>query len=416
MLQIGHLNNFWKIKDVCQGICSELNVLTDEEQDLDLEYKQTLQDDYKLVKSTIDQITATGYFNKSKDINEQNVVTLVNKIMSVENKNAKVTASIWKKQLSDITKFNTKNFKICVKPFFCADQIGKLVENYNQQTNFVTTHLISNSNITLYNPYQELGSQNTTLPFGFVYNVNEENFVAATDQTSLVSVKSVGDITDKDFVATANKNNQYLFVNGYATKLKTPAQIIKKFSNDRFTTNDNVVILDGESSKPCAIFYYGYGINSVNPTYLQLKEVASKLNLPLIEINLNVFYQQNGKFLTSNSLARNCFNKFVDSFNQGLIEFCGVDALKLSRKLVGFNTNLRYNFVYKFMFAIQKHLLLNGEGSLEDRKTFVTKAIVKSIAKKNLLTKEREEQNGAPLMYPGEDTFVALPREFLTEN
>ena len=251
------------------------------------------------------------------------------------------------------------------------------------------------------------------MPFGFVYNVDSSNFVAACDQTSLVNIKSLNEITDKDFVPTANKNNQYVFVNGYATKLKTPSQIIKKYSNERFVSNDNVVILDGETSKPSAIFYYGYGIKSVNPYAIRLQQVAEQLNLPLIEIDLNVFYKQNGKFVASNSEARTCFNEFVNNFNQSLVDFCGVDCLALSKKLVGFNTNLRYNFVYKFMFAVQKHLLLNGEGSLQERKDFVTKAIAKSIAKKNMLTKEREQQNGAPLMYPSESTFVPVPKEFL---
>ncbi len=413
MLQTQHLNNFWKVKDVCQGICSELNFLTDEEQDIDNTQKQLLQDDYNLVKDMIDQITATGYFNKSKDINEQNVVTLVNNIMGVESKNATVTANIWRKQLSDVNKFNQQSFKLCVKPFFSAADIDKLQQVYNQQVNFVTTHLISSSNVCLYNPLKEFGAQDQIMPFGFVYNVDSSNFVAACDQTSLVNIKSVGEITDKDFVPTANKNNQYVFVNGYATKLKTPSQIIKKYSNERFVANDNVVILDGETSKPSAIFYYGYGIKSVNPYAIKLQQVADSLNLPLIEIDLNVFYKQNGKFVATNSEARNCFNEFVNNFNQSLAEFCGVDCLALSKKLVGFNTNLRYNFVYKFMFAIQKHLLLNGEGSLQERKDFVTKAIAKSIAKKNMLTKEREQQNGAPLMYPSESTFVPVPKEFL---
>ena len=34
MFQTAHLSNFWKVKDVCQGICSELNFLTDEEQEI----------------------------------------------------------------------------------------------------------------------------------------------------------------------------------------------------------------------------------------------------------------------------------------------------------------------------------------------------------------------------------------------
>ena len=161
MFQAQHLNNFWKVKDVCQGICSELNFLTDEEQDIDASDKKLLQNDYNLVKDMIDQITATGYFNKSKDVNEQNVVTLVNNIIGVASKNAAVTANIWKKQLSDVNKFNQQSFKLCVKPFFGAADVDKLIQLYNNQDNFVTTHLISNSNICLYNPLKEFGGKDS---------------------------------------------------------------------------------------------------------------------------------------------------------------------------------------------------------------------------------------------------------------
>ena len=415
MVQAQHLNNFWKIKDVCQGICSELNFLTDDEEDLDSVQRQIIQDDYKQVKGYIDQITATGYFNKCKVEDEQNVITLVNNIINVENKNKNLTASVWKKQLSDVKKFNTQNFKICVKPFFRAQDFDNMQECIFKQQNFITTHLISNKNIKLYNPYAEFGGKTNILPFGVVYDVNESNFIAACDQTSMVSIKTLNEITDRDFVATANKNNQYLFINGYATKLKTPNQIIKKYANERFETNDNVVILDGESSKPSALFYYSFGIDKVNPIAIKLKELSLKLNIPLLEIDLNVFFAQNGKFIPSNSIARSSLNYMVDCFNQALIDFCGVDALKLSKKLVGFNTNLRYNFVYKFIFAIKKHINNNLNISEQELKDFITRAIAKSIAKKNLLTHEREEQNGAPLMYPDEQTFIAVPKEFLTE-
>ncbi len=416
MFQTAHLSNFWKVKDVCQGICSELNFLTDEEQDIDNSQKQLLQDDYNQVKDMIDQITATGYFNKSKEVNEQNVVTLVNKIMGVEKKNASVTANIWHKQLSNVNKFNAESFKLCVRPFFNLADLDVIESAYNSQNAFVTAHLISNSNIVLKNPMQEFSDSVQSLPFGFVYDVNANNFIAACDQTSLVNIKSSTEITDKDFVPTANKQDKFIFVNGYATRLKTPAQIIKKYSNDRFTSNDNVVILDGDNATPVALFYYGYGLANTNVVANKLAQLAQKLNLPLIEINLNTFYSQNGKFIMSNSLARTCFNSFVDNFNQSLVDYCGVDCLKLSKKLVGFNTNLRYNFVYKFMFALQKHFVQNINLTEAESKDFVTKAIAKSIAKKNLLTKEREEQNGAPLMYPSESTFVPVPKEFLSEN
>ncbi len=89
--------------------------------------------------------------------------------------------------------------------------------------------------------------------------------------------------------------------------------------------------------------------------------------------------------------------------------YSGSDIFKEVKKLKGFNTNLRYNFIYKFILNIKKYI---EEKKPEDIKTFIKGAIIKTVIKRNELQDEREKENGAPLPYPTENLFVPLPQEF----
>ena len=51
--------------------------------------------------------------------------------------------------------------------------------------------------------------------------------------------------------------------------------------------------------------------------------------------------------------------------------------------------------------------------SMDEVGGFIEKAFVKSVAKHNTLTRAREISSGAPLIFPSEDSFIALPNEFI---
>lgn len=399
-----HLNNFWKIKDNCQEICSGLGVLCENEQ-ATADEKALVRQDYNVVQNIINEITATGYFNKAKDVDNKTIVELVNQIASIEEKDKVITAKIWERNLSKVESFDSNNFKLCVKPFFDENIVDNIVKSQNG--NFLQTHLISNGNIFLKNNKTFGDGADYRLPYGFVYDVNVDNFIAATDESSLLVIKNKNEITDKDYVSVKNIGDEYLFLNGYATKIKTPGQIIRKYSHNRFSQNDNLVVLDGES-KPSALFYYSLGIDKLDRRALTVIVLAKKLGLPVIAIDVEAFYRNNGKFFNTSSSIRSSFNAMVDGFNDIIKNTCNFDMLLESRKLVGYNTMLRYNFVYKFLAALQSRIATDTENLV----AFVEKAFKKSVAKKNMLTKEREIANGAPLVYPGEDVVFAVPNTF----
>ena len=112
-----HLVNFWKIKDNCQEICSGLEFLC-ENSDATEDEKAVLRQDYNAVQNIINQITATGYFNKAKEVDNNAIVTMINQIASIESKDREISAKVWARSLSKIDKFDQNNFKLCVKAFF----------------------------------------------------------------------------------------------------------------------------------------------------------------------------------------------------------------------------------------------------------------------------------------------------------
>ena len=403
-----HLVNFWKIKDNCQEICSGLEFLC-ENADSTAEEKEILKKDYNTVQNIINQITATGYFNKAK-VDDSVIVNMVNEIAKIEDKDKEITAKVWARTLSKVENFKQDNFKLCVKAFFDEKITDNILKS--AKTNFIQANLISNSNIFLKNQGHLFGdSVDTRLPYGFVYGVNEDNFVAATDESSLLVIKNKNEITEKDYVAVASQGDEYLYLNGYATKLKTPGQIVRKYSHNRFTQNDNLVVLDG-NTKPVALFYYSLGIDNVDRRALTVKVIAQKLGLPVIAIDVENFYRNNGKFFTTSNAIRESFNNMVNGFNDIIKTTCDFDMIAESKKLVGYNTMLRYNFVYKFLAAVQSKLAQSSENMVD----FIPKAFKKSVIKKNNLTKEREIANGAPLVYPNEEVVFAVPNNFLNKD
>lgn len=415
MITASQLNNFWKVRDTVQGICCELSSIADNEK-LDSGAAADIVKDYEYVSKLIGQIAQTGYFDKKAN-DTQKIEKLVNDIISVESKNAELIKTIWKKDITAVDNFSNANFKLCIKPIFANNMeevIAKLAETYNQRPSFITSVLISNSNITLTDPRDITCTISDVAPYGFIYGV-DNNFVAATDSLGTVSIKAAKEICEGDF-ATANKGEEYLFVNGLATRLKTPKQIIKANSLKRWTQNYNTVVLDGETTRPEAVFYYGFGLPQTSRLKKSLEPVAERLGLKVVEIDMHQFYKANGKFANNSALLRSLFNRFVRMLIADLNDFAGVDIWEQVRKLVGCNTGLRLNFVYKYFLTIKKHFEANKEMSDAEQREFAAKAIVKSVLKHNKLMHEREVANGAPLMYPNEDTPVAVPIAFSTED
>lgn len=412
------LSNSWKIRDLCQGVCCELdNVVCCQNLDMMDSDRDSIKKDYDAAKDLIDRLTAGGFFSKDASmLSNSEAVELVNDILSYEEKNSSKIASVWESEITKPEDFSQSDFNLCVKPLTCAfsDIEKTLKQEIEKEQNFVVTHLISNGNIVLKPETMDLDtSAKTQIPFGLVYSVTKENFIAATDEASSVSIRK--EYTDKDFMYTDKRGDEYLFLTGFGTKLRIPKQIIAKNSGKRFSQNNNAVVLDGKLTKPVAIFCYDHGVAKINKLRARLNFIAKKWDLPLITINMASFYRRNGEFFTSNTMARSVFNSYVDYIVSDLNDLGKTDIWKEAKKLIGLNTNLRYNFVYKFSQMLTNHIKEKGL-NMEDVSAFIEKAFVKSVAKHNTLTRAREISSGAPLMFPSEDSFIALPNEFLNND
>lgn len=450
------LSNFWKVRDACRDIAGGLLYLTENsDYILNSPENKELADDYNYVKNLIDQITATGYFNK--EINDEaKVAGLVDNIIKTESRHSKIIKNIWAKDISDANKFKQNDFKLCVKPLFAENltQIKDILNKALKKSNFVITNLISNENIYLSDPLyienkagQEIISnemydnipaeelnlladkwlagggspvckiklnKDNILPFGIVYTVGE-SFIAATDSTSFVNIKKKNEITDTDFLSTCVKGDEYLFLNNFGARIKTPKQLIKANSTNRFTQNENAVVLDGDITKPAALFYYSCGLNKISALKNILTAVAKGLNLPLIAIDMLNFYKSNSKFCASSAVLRKRLNEFINDFCFDIQQFAGLDLMLHAKKLVGLNTDLRYNFVFKYFLKLSEHIAENADETEEELKNYISRSFVKAVERHNELTKEREILNGAPLTFAREDMFVAVPIDFCKE-
>ena len=120
------LDNFWKVRDVCQEVSLSLNSLVEQSIEKD---KQILNNDCQVVSNAIERMSALGYFNK-KQVSMDVIKQLVNNIIEIEEKNSIITSKIWEKEITSIEKFTNENFKLCI----CQE---------NKQSDFLVCKLIS---------------------------------------------------------------------------------------------------------------------------------------------------------------------------------------------------------------------------------------------------------------------------------
>ena len=380
------LDNFWKVRDVCQEVSNSLNNLMEQSSESE---KSIINNDCVVVASAIEKMSALGYFNK-KQVSQELIKELVESIIKIELKNSELTAKIWEKEITSINDYTNSNFKLCVAPA-------------NDKTDFLICRLISDKNIYIPSNNYTLDKK-LEFSFGYIYDI-KNNFIAATDEGDSVVIKKKSDITSADFLPVATTSDCALYLNGYATKLKTPNDIIKKNSNYRFTTNNNVVVLKGDAPA-IGVYVYTHPLSKISSTYKQALQLANDKKLPLVEVDVVDFYKRNAKYASDKNVLRKCFNDLVDVIVCDIKQYCGIDSLQEAKRLIGFNTNLRYNFLYKLFINISKK-------DISFNKENITKIILKSIEKRNILQKEREKQNGGPLVYPTDSMPVALPVEFV---
>lgn len=413
MINEKFLQNTGAVRDLCHDICFELDELSNITLFKDKE-KEEIKSLYKEAKTCVDKITELGFFNKNFNCKDKKEITsLLNNVLQIEKQGNKYAKKVWANEITNPEDFDLKNFKLCVKrlPYDIKNLEKNIMEVFNEKPAYFSASLISNQNIVA--SLNTIKEEDFSLPFGIVYGVNEDNFIMASDKSTVCSLKQKDFETDT--MQTETFGDLKVCIKGSAVRLKTPNQIIDKNLKNPLYVNNNVVVLDGSKTKPVALFCYGYNIKKVNLLKRKLSFIAKKIGVPLININLLKFYQNNKIYFDNNALSRKVFNEFVDSVSSDLNLYCKYDFKNGAKRLIGLNTNLRYNFIYKFSRNINS--LIEGKDFDEaDTADYIVEMFLKAVEKHNLLTKKREKANGAPLFFPDDNTFIALPKDFLKEE
>lgn len=411
MISKKFLQNTGVIRDLCQDVCACLNSLIENKNLLE-EEKTLLKDYYKQALNNTAELTELGYFNKKmEDSNKKKAEKLIESILKIESYGNKIVKKIWASEITDPETFSQNNFKLCVKslPLNMLTLSKDVLEAFTLKEDFISCCLISNRNIVVTPPNFE-SSKEEHLPFGLIYEVNDKNFVMASEVSNLASVKPSD--SEVDNMRSEEFKTNKVCISGNAVKLKTPNVLIGNNLDTPLQTNNNVVILDGNLTKPVGIFCLSYDIKKVNLLKRRLLFIADKLNVPLIEIDILNFYKHNKEYFTNNTLARKVFNSYVDKLCADLHLYCRFDFKEGAKKLIGLNTNLRYNFLFKFSQNINNFL---DETELDEKSTgeYIADKFIKAVEKHNKLTKKRERANGEPLFFPNDTMFISLPKDFL---
>lgn len=407
------LQNTGAVRNLCQDICCELDDLSSNQM-LNNDEQNKIKSYYENVKTSIEKLTNLGFFNKS-DItkDKKQIIEIILSIFKTEEQASDIVKNVWAKEITDVNEFNQNNFKLCVKrlPYDLKNLEKIILQAFNDKPVVYSANLISNLNLSL--NQNSIEEDNLSLPFGIVYGVTEQSFVMASDKSCIFSLKQ------KDF--EVNDMQEAVFgdikacIKGNAVKIKTPQQIINKNLKNPLFVNNNSVVLDAKTTKPVAIFCYGYNIKKINLLRRKLSFIAKKINVPIINISLLKFYRNNKNYFVNNAISRKVFNSFVDTLLNDLNLYTKYDFKNGAKRLIGLNSNLRYNFLYKFTMNINN--FLDGKDMSEsDTSDYIVEMFLKAVEKHNALTKKREKANGAPLFFPNEKTFIALPKDFLREE
>jgi len=415
MLDEKFLQNTGAVRDFCQDICCELDEILNNNS-LDSASKKQLSSNYEEAKKLYEELTSTGFFNKSFNNKDKgNILKIINKIDDIQQQASNVVKPLWAKQITNVNNFNQEDFCLCVKrlPYDLKNLSQNINNAFADKSSFFSGNLISNKNIFLADTTLNSTQNVPSMPFGIVYEVGEKSFVMASEKTSSCSTKQ------KDYevlnMQTATFGDLKACIKGNAVKIKTPQSIVSKTLKNPLLANNNVVVLDAKYSKPVAIFCYGYNIKKVNLLKRKLTFIAKQLNVPMININVLKFYKNNKDYFINNTLSRKIFNELVDIIASDLQLYTKYDFKQGAKKLIGLNTNLRYNFIYKFAMKINS-LLQDKTLDEADTADYIAQMFIKAVEKHNILTKKREKANGAPLFFPDDSTFIALPKDFLNED
>ena len=271
------LQNTGAVRNLCQDICCELDDLSICEM-LNFNEQNQVKAYYQSVKNAIEKLTELGFFNKSNDNKDKKqIIDIISLILKIEEDASNLVKTIWAKEITKINEFNQNNFKLCVKrlPYDFKNLEKNIIQAFNDKPVVYSANLISNLNLSL--NQNSIEEDNLSLPFGIVYDVTEQSFVMASDKSCIFSLKQ------KDF--EVNDMQEAVFgdikacIKGNAVKIKTPQQIINKNLKNPLFVNSNSVVLDAKTTKPVAIFCYGYNIKKVNLLRRKLSFIAKKFFL-----------------------------------------------------------------------------------------------------------------------------------------
>jgi|LGVE01.1.fsa_nt_gb hypothetical protein len=233
---------------------------------------------------------AYGFNVKISDNYYYDLLPLVNKIFNIEDRCSHIVKQIWRRTLTDVNDFEEgKPYRLLVK--ILAD--WRTSVNTREKIDYMdsrigcSTSLITDKKSTFF--------KSEVSGFGLVYNLNGGLLSAYCEDAFLTEniegncpLFDDGDDLVKLGINRIHKSGRNEVYSERATKIGTPASIIQKHS-DCF----NEVIIDLEKAESTAVFYIQNKDvrrpdvlldDLYNQDYFKARQLAKKLNLPIIAL------------------------------------------------------------------------------------------------------------------------------------
>ena len=234
-----------------------------------------------------------------------------------------IMKKVWENTLTDINRFNNgDNFNLLVHNFSSGQDFEEsLYQMENMRDNRISCSYITDNHVGLYTD-----------------NMRRCGLIYPKDSTIIIS-------GDRDLYTNEFSEGVQVKNREHSSSICSP-QYLEKFGVNKvkdkgyefdFNLEYNEVVLDS-SKKPIGLYIIGYGEKDINVDYNKLKELASKYNLPLIEIDMTEYrtkkgltpLDENGKKYIARHVIYSYYNVNLDGNNDmNLVDHCNrlVDQL-----------------------------------------------------------------------------------------
>ncbi len=197
----------------------------------------------------------------------------------VEQSLKSINEKVWNKFLTNPLNYKSGNdFKFLIHNFYDGSSLSDCINGMeNFRNNRVSCSLITDECVSMYGYNRRIG---------LIYPNSSEIIISGKKDLYSYETEGKGVLKNKEFSST--------LLTPFDLEKASLQRTIEKGQDFDYSFEYNEVVVDSSKTKPCALYYMGYGEKNINLDYNELKEISAKMNIPIVEIDMTIYRNKQG--------------------------------------------------------------------------------------------------------------------------